>query len=242
MPGVQAAAYTPPPGSTPGATPGAARRSQVLERRQRLARLDAEITDLNRNVSALETERVRARVRAQNLQTRTVVRLWAGIVFTALLFNSILAAAVGLFAQPAGALNPNTQRLALVGLVTLYEYWAALTRSYLCRVPGGRVSKRGTLRVTAWGLAFAWPVGLVGWGLWAWRFGALGSPLSGLALVGVFMLAHGVFCLMAVGHLPRAAREQQRVLEHTYAPMLQAYEHQLNQLRAQKALLEAETG
>ncbi len=241
MPGGQTPAYTPPTGPTPGATPGAARRSQVLERRQRLARLDAEITDLNRNVAALETERVRARVRAQNLQARALVLLWVGIFVTGLGFNSVLAAAVGLFALPAGALHPNVQRLALIGLVTLYEYWSALTLSYLCRVPGARVSKRGTLRVTTWGLAFAWPVGLVGWGLWSWGFGTLGSLPSVLALVGVFLLAHVVFCLLAVGHLPRVAREQQRVLEHTYAPMVQAYEHQLNQLRAQKAVLETET-
>jgi len=241
MPGGQAPAYSPPTGPTPGQAPGAARRSQLLERRQRLARLEAEITDLSRNVHTLESERVRARVRAQNLQARTVVRLWVGTLLTALGANVMLVAAVGLFAQPPEALHPNLQRLALVGLVALYAYWSALTLSYLCRVPGARVSLAGTLRVTTWGLVFAWPVGLVGWGLWVWAFGALGSLPSLLALSGIFMLAHGVFCFMALGHLPHAPREQQRVLEYTYAPMLQAYEYQLNQLRAQKALLEAET-
>jgi hypothetical protein len=233
--------YTPPAGPTPGASPGAARRSQVLERRQRLARLEAEITDLSRNVDMLEHERVRARVRAANLQTRAVVRFWGGTLLTGLGFNSILAAAVGLFAQPAGAMHPNAQRLALVGLVALYEYWTALTLSYLCRLPGARVSKRGTLRVTAWGLGAAWLVGLAGWALWAWQFGDLNSLPAALALVGIFILAHLVFCVVAVGHLPRVVREQQRVLEHTYTPMLQAYNHQLNQLRAQKAVLETET-
>jgi hypothetical protein len=233
--------YTPPAGPTPGASPGAARRSQMLERKQRLARLEAEINDLSRNVSVLESERVRARVRTQQLQARNVVRWWFGMLLTALGFNAVLAAGVGLFALPEGALHPNVQRLALFGLVGLYEYWTALTLGYLCRVPGARVSKRATLRVTAWGLAFAWLAGLVGWGLWAWRFGTLGTPLSAVALAAVGLVAHVVFCALAVGHLPRAAREQQRVLEHTYLPMLQAYEHQLNQLRAQKALLESET-
>ena len=239
--------YTPPTSSaqpntpTPGASPGAAKRSQLLERRQRLARLEAEINDLSRNVEVLESERVRARVRTQQLQARNVVRWWFGMLLTALGFNAVLVAGVGLFALPEGALHPNVQRLALFGLVGLYEYWTALTLAYLCRVPGARVSKRATLRVTLWGLLFAWLTGLVGWGLWAWGFGTLGTLLSALALAGVGLVAHVVFCALAVGHLPRAAREQQRVLEHTYLPMLQAYEHQLNQLRAQKALLESET-
>lgn len=240
MPGGQTPAYTPPAGPTPGASPGSARRSQLLERRQRLARLEAEISDLSRNVAALETERGRARVRAINTQTRAVAFFWLGTGLTGLGFNSILAAAVGLFAEPA-LLTPTASRLALVGLVGLYEYWSALTLSYLCRVPGTRVSKRGTLRVTGWGLAFAWPVGLVGWGLWAWGFGVVGSLASVLTLAGIFALAHLVFCWLAVGHLPRVAGEQQRVLEHTYAPMLQAYAYQLNQLRAQKSVVESET-
>ncbi len=240
MPSGRPPAYTPPAGPTPGASPGSARRSQMLERRQRLARLEAEIVDLSRNVAALETEQVRARVRSQNYQARAVALFWVGTLLTGLGFNSILAAAVGLFSEPA-LLTPTASRLALVGLVGLYEFWSALTLSYLCRMPGTRVGLWSTVRVTGWGLAFAWPVGLVGWGLWAWRFGAVGSLASLLALVVIFMLAHVLFCWLAVGHLPRVAREQQRVLEYTYAPMLQAYEHQLAQLRAQKSVLESET-
>ncbi|MCC7358603.1 MAG: J domain-containing protein [Anaerolineales bacterium] len=241
MRGEPPSTYTPPTGPTPGASPGAARRSQLLERKQRLARLEAEINDLSRNVAVLESERGRARVRTQQLQARNVWRWWFGMLLTALGFTAVLAAGVGLFALPAGAMHPNAQRLALFALVGLYEYWTALTLGYLCRAPGARVSQRATLRVTAWGLACAWPAGLIGWGVWAWRFGALSTPLSAGALAAAGLLAHVIFCALAVGHLPRAAREQQRVLEHTYLPMLQAYEHQLSQLRAQKALLESET-
>jgi hypothetical protein len=242
MPTGQAPAYRPPAEPVPGSTPGAAKRAQVLERRQRLARLEAEIIDLSRNVSALETERVRARVRAQNLHSRNVLRFWVGTLLTALLFNSVLAITVGLFALPPTDIHPTLQRVVLVLVVALYEYWAALTISYLCRVPGARVNQWATMRVTLWGLAVAWPVGLLGWGLWQWAFaGVLATPLSALGLIGIYLVGHIVFCLVAVGYLPRVARDQQRVLEHTYTPMLQAYEHQLTQLRAQKAVLEAET-
>ena len=62
-----------------------------------------------------------------------------------------------------------------------------------------------------------------------------------LVLALVVLLAHGVFAWLAVGHMPRFVREQQRQFDHASSPMLQAYQHQLTQLRAQKAVIESET-
>jgi hypothetical protein len=160
---------------------------------------------------------------------------------TGLGLGSVVWLAVFIFNQPAGRLTPLAQRAAFVLAAALYEYLAALAITFACRLPGGRVSPLGALRVTGWGLIFGWAVGLAGWAAWTAIFGGLTGPaaLAGLALV--FALAHIAFCWTALGHLPRLAREQQRAFEHAYTPMLQAYQHTLTQLRAQKAAVESET-
>ena len=88
---------------------------------------------------------------------------------------------------------------------------------------------------------FGWLVGLLGWGLWQIICQDVNSLLSLSVLALVVLLAHIAFAYFALGHLPRVAREQQRLFEHASKPMLQAYQHQLTQLRAQKALIESET-
>ena len=94
------------------------------------------------------------------------------------------------------------------------------------------------VHITVWAIAAVF----VGWALWSWGFGGVLANVESLAaLAGVFAAAHVVFCLVALGHLPRVARERQRAFEFAYGPMMAQYQHQLNQLRAQKALLEAET-
>jgi len=233
----------PPPASPPpSASPGAARRSQMLERRRRLAQLDAEISDLAHNLSQLEHNRERSLHQMQSLRARIARNFWLGVVVTGLGIGSVLLVAIGLFNQSAGVLSPSAQRLIFVGLAALYEYWAALTIAFFTRAPGARISFWGTFRQTLWGLVFAWPVGLAGWALWTVVYGGvLNNVPSLVGLAAVFAAAHLVFCLVALGHLPRVAREQQRAFEHAYTPMLQSYQHQLNQLRAQKSVLEAET-
>jgi curved DNA-binding protein CbpA len=230
-------------GPLPAEGPVASRRSLLVERRRRLARLEAEIADLARNVANLEAEQRRAQLLSRNIGARTAVRFWLGTALTSLGFGAVLLAAIGIFSQPAGALSPTAARVTFVLLVALYEFWTALTLTIACRPPGGRVGLWNVVRATLWGLVFAWAVGLAGWAAWAAAFGgALNSlaSLAGLALV--FLLAHLAFCLAGLGHLPRLAREQQRLYDHAYAPMLQAYQHTLTQLRAQKAVIEAETG
>lgn len=233
-----------PGGMGPVPPPGAplSRRSIILERRRRLGRLEAEIAELVRSVAELEAEGRRARAHWRTAQARTTTFFWLTTGLTGLGFGSVLLIAIGIFAQPPGLLNPLAQRLAFVLLVALYEFAAALAITLACRLPGARLSLLGTLRVTGWGLIFAWAVGLAGWALWAGLYGgALNTFGSLLLLIVVFALAHLVFCWAALGHLPRLAREQQRVFEHAYTPMLQAYQHTLTQLRAQKAAVESET-
>jgi hypothetical protein len=235
------AAYPPPPPAS-GATPAAARRSQMLERKRRLAQLEAEIAELARSVAQMETDRVRSLKQMAGARARMARNFWLGVVLTGLGLGSVLLVAVGLFSQAAGALSPNGQRVLFVALVGLYEYWAALTIGFVTRAPGARVSLGGALKQTARGLLLAWPVGLAGWALWTRGLGGvLGSGEAQAALAGVIGAAHVVFCLAALGHLPRVAREQQRAFELAYGPMVQQYEHQLAQLRAQKSALESET-
>jgi hypothetical protein len=225
---------------TPG-TP-AARRSAVLERRRRRARLEAEIADLVHNVAELEAQARRARARWRTAEARTTAGFWTATTLTGLGFNSVLLIGVGIFAQPPGVLHALAQRLAFVLVVALYEFASALAITLACRMPGARLSLWGTLRQTGWGLIFAWAVGLAGWAVWAGLYGGALDNLSSLLLLALtFALAHAAFCWAALGHLPRLAREQQRVFEHAYAPMVQAYQHTLTQLRAQKAAVESET-
>jgi len=235
--------YTPPQSPPPtGTTDSAARRSQFLDRRRRLAALEAEIIDLTRNVAQFEFDRERSLKQLQALRARIISNFWLGVVITGLGFGSVLLVAIGLFNQSAGALSPTMQRVSFVALAGLYEYWTALTIAFFTRAPGTRISLWSTFRQTLWGLALAWPVGLGGWALWSWGFGGVLANVDSLAaLAGVFAAAHVVFCLVALGHLPRVARERQRAFEFAYGPMMAQYQHQLNQLRAQKAMLEAET-
>jgi hypothetical protein len=79
---------------------------------------------------------------------------------------SSLLTGTGLFAQPPAALNPAAQRVALVPLVALYEYAAALTIVFARRAPVSRVVFGGALLVTGRGLLFGWAVGLAGWAPW----------------------------------------------------------------------------
>jgi hypothetical protein len=236
----QSSPQTPP--QAPPAPDAAARRSQFLDRRRRLAALDAEITDLTRNISQFEFDRQRSLKQMQSLRVRIIRNFWLGVFVTGLGFGSVLLVAIGLFNQSAGVLSPTAQRVIFVALAGLYEYWAALTIAFFTRAPGARISLWGTFRQTLWGLVLAWPVGLGGWALWTLGFGGVLANVPSLAaLAGVFAAAHVVFCLVALGHLPRVAREQQRAFEFAYGPMMAQYQHQLTQLRAQKSVLEAET-
>jgi hypothetical protein len=101
------------------------------------------------------------------------------------------------------------------------------------------VSYLGALLVTGRGLVAGWVVGLLGWGLWQVVFQDINSLGSLTVLALVVLLAHIAFANFALGHMPRLAREQQRLFEHASKPMLQANQHQLTQLRAQKAVMES---
>jgi hypothetical protein len=174
-------------------------------------------------------------------ETRTQRWFWFFTFFTGVGAWNVLLIGIGIFAQPPGVLSPLAQRLAFVLLVALYEYAAALTIVFVCRTPGSPVSFTGTLMVTGRGLLLGWVVGLLGWGLWNLIFLDVTSLANLIVLALVVLLAHAAFAYFAVGHMPRIAREQQRVFEHASQPMLQACQHQLTQLRAQKAVVESET-
>ena len=236
----QAPANPPRPAPAQPDFGGVARRA-TLERRRRLAALDAEIADLSRGVSKMEAERDRTNRLWQRHQARVQRWFWFFTFATGVGAMSLLLLGIGIFAQPPGVLNPLAQRLAFVLLVTLYEYTAALTIVVCCHTPNTPISFTGTMWVTGRGLPFGWAVGLVGWGLWSFVFADLDSLAGLLLLAVVLLLAHVTFVWFALGHMPRLAREQQRLFEHSSKPMLQAYQHQLNQLRAQKAVIEADT-
>ena len=237
-----AAAAPPPPRPGPGPDiPGAARRA-TLERRRRVAQLEAEITDLSRGVAQMEAERDHTNRLWQRHETRTQRWFWFFTLFTGLGGLNLLVIGIGIFAQPPGVLGALASRLAFVLLLALYEFAAALTITLVCRIPGASVSYFGILKVTGRGLLAGLPAGLLGWVLWQVAFQQLDSLASLLVLALVFLLAHVAFAYVALGHMPRIAREQQRLFEYASKPMLQAYQHQLTQLRAQKAVIEADTG
>ncbi len=227
----------PPPRPTGPDIPGAARRA-TLERRRRIAQLEAEITELSRGVAQMEAERDHTNRLWQRHEMRTQRWFWFFTLFTGLGGLNLLAIGIGIFAQPPGVLGVLASRLAFVLLVALYEYAAALTITLVCRTPGTSVSYFGTLRVTGRGLLAGLPAGLLGWALWQVTFQQLDSLAGLLVLALVVLLAHVVFAYVALGHLPRIARERQRLFEFASKPMLQAYQHQLTQLRAQKAVME----
>lgn len=218
--------------------PGAARRA-TLERRRRVAQLEAEILELTRGVARVEAERDHTNRLWQRHETRTRRWFWFFTVFTGLGAWNLLAIGIGIFAQPPDVLNPLAQRLAFVLLVAVYEYAAGLTIVLVCRTPGVPVSYFGTLLLTGRGLLLGWAVGLLGWGLWQVVFLEVDNLASLIALALVVLLAHVAYAYFAFGHMPRIAREQHRLFEHASKPMLQAYQHQLMQLRAQKAVIES---
>jgi|SRR5579859_1638545 len=229
----------PPPRQPPGPDfPGAARRA-TLERKRRVAQIEAEIADLSRGVAQMEAERDHTNRLWQRHERRTQVWFWFFTLFTGLGAMNLLVIGIGIFAQPPGVLNPLAQRVAFGLLVAVYEYAAALTITFVCRIPGAPVSYAGALLVTGRGLVPGWLVGLLGWGLWQVLFQDINSLASLIVLAVVVLLAHIAFAYFALGHMPRVAREQQRLFEHASKPMLQAYQHQLTQLRAQKAVMES---
>ena len=233
-------AAPPPPRPAQPDFPGAARRA-TLDRRRRVAQIDAEIAELTRDVAQMESDRDHTNRLWRRHETRTQRWFWFFTILTGLGAWNLLAIGIGIFAQPPGVLSPLAQRLAFVLLVALYEYAAALTITLVCRTPGAPVSYFGTLLVTGRGLLLGWLVGLLGWGLWQVVFQEVDSLGGLIALALVVLLAHIAFAYFALGHLPRMAREQQRLFEHASKPMLQAYQHQLTQLRVQKAMIESET-
>ena len=246
------AAPSPPPASTatpstaPYASnlqpdfPGAARRA-TIQRRKRLAQLEADIADLTRSVAQMEADRDKNNRLWRRHETRTTRWFWFFTFVTGLGAWGLLAIAVGIFAQPPEVLSPLAARVAFFLLVAVYEYAAALTITVVCRTPSSPVSYRGTLLVTGRGLAAGWAVGLLGWVLWTVGFAGLDGLASLIVLALVFLVAHVAFAYAALGHLPRLAREQQRLYENASKPMIQSAQHQLTQLRAQKALIESET-
>jgi hypothetical protein len=96
----------------------------VLERKRKLAQLDAEISELARNISQFEHDRTRSLNQMQTLRARIARNFWVGVVITGLGFGGVLLVAIGLFNQAAAVLSPTAQRLTFVGLAGLYEYWS----------------------------------------------------------------------------------------------------------------------
>ena len=233
------AAPPPPRPATGPDIPGAARRAN-LERRRRIAQLEAEITELSRGVAQMEAERDHTNRLWRRHETRTQRWFWFFTLFTGLGGLNLVAIGIGIFAQPPGVLGVLASRLAFLLLVALYEFASALTITLVCRVPDTPISYFGMLKVTGRGLLAGLPAGLLGWVLWQVTFQQLDSLAGLIGLAVVFLVAHGVFAYVALGHLPRIARERQRLYEYASKPMLQAYQHQLMQLRAQKAVMEAE--
>jgi curved DNA-binding protein CbpA len=217
------------------------KRQAALENRRRLAQLDAEIAELARGVRQLEADRSRAQRQLSQLEMWTRRNFWMSSLLTAVCSMSVLFIGIGIFSQPPGVLSAGAQRLALVLVSALYEYAAALTIVFACRVARAPVSFWHTLLFALRGLFFGWVAGLIAWAVWAAIFIDLSSLAALIGLGVVMLIAHAVFAIAALGHLPRYAHEQQRIFEHSYAPMLQAYQHQLAQLRARKAVIESET-
>ena len=217
------------------------KRQAALDNRRRLAQLDAEIAELARGVKQLEADRSRTQQRLNRQQTRTRRYFWIITTITGLGTWGLLLIAAGIFSQPPAVLDVTAQRVAFFLLVSLYEYTSALTIVFASRVPSLPVSFAGTLWLSLRGLVAGWLVGLAGWAVWAALFGAFTSLASLGVLALVFPLAHIAFALVALGHLPRLVRDQQRQFEQSFLPMLQAYQHQLTQLRARKTVIESET-
>jgi curved DNA-binding protein CbpA len=217
------------------------KRQAALENRRRLAQLDAEIAELARGVRQLEADRSRAQRQLSQQEMWTRRNFWMSTALTGVGSLSVLLIAIGIFSQPPGVLSASAQRLALVLVSVLYEYAGALTIVIACRTAKVRVSFWGTLLFTLRGLFAGWVAGLIAWAVWAAIFIDLSSLAAFIGLVVIVLIAHAVFAVAALGHLPRFVHEQQRLFEHSYTPMLQAYQHQLTQLRARKAVIESET-
>jgi hypothetical protein len=166
---------------------------------------------------------------------------WMSTALTGAGSLSLLLIAIGIFSQPPGVLTAGAERIALVLLSILYEYAAALTIVMACRHAKARVSFWATLMFSLRGLLVGWIAGLIAWAVWAAIFIDLSSLAAFIGLMVIMLIAHAVFAVAALGHLPRFVHEQQRIFEHSYTPMLQAYQHQLTQLRARKAVIESET-
>jgi curved DNA-binding protein CbpA len=217
------------------------KRQAALDNRRRLAQLDAEIAELARGVRQLEADRSRAQRQLNQQEMWTRRNFWMSTALTGAGSLSVLLIALGIFSQPPGVLSASAQRIALVLVSVLYEYAAALTIVIACRTAQARVSFWGTLMFTMRGLFVGWVAGLIAWAVWAAIFIDLSSLAAFVGLVAITLIAHAVFAVAALGHLPRFVHEQQRIFEHSYTPMLQAYQHQLTQLRARKAVIESET-
>ncbi len=97
-------------GAAPAPPPGTPRpqRSVALERRRRMARLEAEIAEQARQLAELEAEGRRTRALWRGAQARTTVYFWAGTALTGLGLGSVPWLAVIVFGQPAGRLAPLT--------------------------------------------------------------------------------------------------------------------------------------
>ena len=216
------------------------KRQAALDNR-RLAQLDAEIAELARGVRQLEADRSRAQRQLSQQEMWTRRNFWMSTALTGVGSLSVLLIAIGIFSQPPGVLTADAQRIALVLVSVLYEYTAALTIVIACRAAKARIAFWGTLLYSLRGLFVGWLAGLITWAVWAAIFIDLSSLAAFIGLVVVTLIAHAAFAITALGHLPRFVHEQQRIFEHSYTPMLQAYQHQLTQLRARKAVIESET-
>jgi curved DNA-binding protein CbpA len=230
-----------PPSSANQSDWASFKRRAALENRRRLAQLDAEIAELARGVRQLEADRSRAQRQLSQQEMWTRRNFWMSTALTGVGSLSVLLIAIGIFSQPPGVLSASAQRIALVLVSFLYEFAGALTIIMACRTAKARVSFLGTLLYSLRGLVAGWVAGLIAWAVWAAIFIDLSSLAAFVGLVVVVLIAHAVFAVAALGHLPRFVHEQQRLFEHSYTPMLQAYQHQLTQLRARKAVIESET-
>jgi hypothetical protein len=237
----QANASSAPRSSAAQADWASFKRQAALDNRRRLAQLDEEIAELARGVKQLEADRSRASRQLSQQQMWTRRNFWMSTALTGIGSLAVLLIGIGIFSQPPGVLTAGAQRIAFVLITSLYEYVAALTIVIACRINRAPVYFWGTLLFCLRGLVVGWIAGLVFWAVWAAIFIDL-SSLAALIGLGVIMLmAHAVFAIAALGHLPRFVADQQRLVEHSYNPMLQAYQHQLTQLRARKAVIESET-
>src|SRR5438874_1464263 len=102
---------SPPPRQPSGPDfPGAARRA-TLERKRRVAQIEAEIAGLTRDLAQMEAERDRTSRLWQRHESRTQRWFWFFTLFTGLGGLSLLVIGIGIFAQPPGLLNPLAQRV-----------------------------------------------------------------------------------------------------------------------------------